>query len=137
VAAFLVRHFDGVPHLLAQARVEGGLMHAAEIGPTVQALPVRYSHLIGGEPPPFLDEVLGAAPDRIRYAAVHGEEGGRFLEARSRYLIVESVDAPADPPPGFRWITAGQLSTLARHSHHVNVQARTLLSVLTAGTVRL
>jgi oxidase EvaA len=139
VAAFLVRHFDGVPHLLAHARVEGGLVHSVEVAPTVQCLPLQYSHLIGGEPPPFLDVVLRAAPERIRYEAVHGEEGGRFLEARSRYLLVEAreADAPADPPPGYRWVTPGQLSALVQHSHHVNVQARTLLSVVTTGTVRL
>jgi oxidase EvaA len=84
--------------------------------------------------PPFLDVVLGAAPERIRYEAVHAEEGGRFLNAVSRYLIVDTEDdaVPTEPPPGFRWVTAGQLTALVRHGHYLSVQARTLLACFRA-----
>jgi len=70
----------------------------------------------------------------VRYEAVHSEEGGRFLNAESRYLIVETDEAttPTQPPPGYHWVTPGQLNWLAAHSRYVNVQARTLLAVLDA-----
>ncbi|MGO4418595.1 NDP-hexose 2,3-dehydratase family protein, partial [Streptomyces sp. MCAF7] len=67
---------------------------------------------------------------------VHSEEGGRFLNADSRTLVVEvdgdSGGAPLDPPPGYRWATPAQLRSLVRHGHYVNVQARTLLACLGA-----
>lgn len=65
---------------------------------------------------------------------MHAEEGGRFLNAESRYLIVEADEdeAPLDPPPGYRWVTPAQLTTLVRHGHYVNVQGRTLLACLNA-----
>ena len=69
---------------------------------------------------------------------MHSEEGGRFLNAESRYLIVDAAehDTPLDPPPGYAWVTPGQLTWLVRHGHYLNVQARTLLACLNALPVR-
>ncbi|MFJ9863599.1 NDP-hexose 2,3-dehydratase family protein [Streptomyces sp. NPDC101165] len=132
IAAFLTRSFGGVLHVLANAKVEGGFLDTVELAPTVQASPDNFA----GIPvrPPFLDLVLSAAPDRIRYDAVHSEEGGRFLYAENRYLVIEAdeSEAPMLPPAGYQWVTVGQLSELVKHGHYVNVQARTLLACLNA-----
>ncbi|GAA3055001.1 oxidase EvaA [Streptomyces olivoverticillatus] len=138
VTAFVTRTFGGVPHVLAHARVEGGFLDTVELGPTVQYTPGNYAHLVPGDRPPFLDLVLDAAPGKIRYEAVHSEEGGRFLNAESRYLIVEAgeADAPQEAPEGYAWVTPGQLTSLVRHGHYVNVQARTLLACLNATEAR-
>jgi oxidase EvaA len=132
VVAFVTRSIEGVPHVLAHARVEGGFLDKVELGPTVQCVPGNYREQ--KDRPLFLDLVLSAGQDRIRYEALHSEEGGRLLNAESRYLVVEADEsqAPLDPPPGYRWITPGQLTTLVRHGHYLNVQARTLLSCLNA-----
>ncbi|MCX4591818.1 NDP-hexose 2,3-dehydratase family protein [Streptomyces sp. NBC_01549] len=139
VTAFVTRSFGGVRHLLAHARVEGGFLDTVEFGPTVQYTPDNYAHLTGTDRPPFLDLVLSADPSCISYQAVHSEEGGRFLNAESRYLFIDADEsqAPTEPPPGYRWVTAGQLTSLTRHGHYVNVQARTLLALLNSGCVRL
>ncbi|MFF5706485.1 NDP-hexose 2,3-dehydratase family protein [Streptomyces sp. NPDC012794] len=139
VTAFLTRRIGGVPHLLVHARVEGGFLDTVELGPTVQYTPSNYAHLPPAERPRFLDLVLGADPARIRYEALHSEEGGRFLNAESRYLFVDTDEdqAPLEAPPGYLWATTGQLTALLRHNHYLNVQARTLLSCLTSGAVRL
>ncbi|MEJ8644261.1 NDP-hexose 2,3-dehydratase family protein [Streptomyces sp. MS1.HAVA.3] len=135
IVAFAYRVFDGVPHVLVHALVEGGFLDTAELAATVQYVPANYAHLDAEHRPPFLDLMLNASPDRIRYSATHSEEGGRFLNAESRYLIVETDEAttPAEAPPGFHWVTPGQLSWLAGHSRYVNVQARTLLAILNSG----
>ncbi|BCJ61886.1 NDP-hexose 2,3-dehydratase family protein [Micromonospora endophytica] len=137
VAAFLTRHIDGVPHLLAQARAESGTRNCVELAPTVQCVPDNYRHLDRRDHPRFLHLVLGADPGRVRYSVIHSEEGGRFRNAESRYMIIE-VDAtqvPLDPPPGFCWISIDQLRHLVRHPHYLNVQARTLLACLNTGAV--
>ncbi|MDO0939340.1 NDP-hexose 2,3-dehydratase family protein [Streptomyces sp. DG2A-72] len=137
VTAFLLRHFDGVPHVLMHARVEGGFVDTVEAGPTVQYTPANYAALPTEQRPPFLDLVLGTPAENIRYEAVHSEEGGRFLNARSRYLVVDAPkEVPDEPPPGYRWASLGQLSSLVRHGHYLNVQARTLLSLFHTGAVR-
>nr|BAO66536.1 NDP-hexose 2,3-dehydratase [Streptomyces sp. MJ635-86F5] len=143
VMAFAVRRIDGVLHVLVHARVEGGYLDTVELAPTVQYVPGEFVAAAGEEPagrPPFLDLILAAAPDRVRYEAVHSEEGGRFLAAQSRYLLVEFGDedgdddgpVPLQEPPGYRWATPGQLSSLVGHGHYLNVQARTLLACLNA-----
>ncbi|MCE7082466.1 NDP-hexose 2,3-dehydratase family protein [Streptomyces sp. ST2-7A] len=139
VTAFVARRICGIPHLLVHARVEGGFLDTVELGPTVQATPDNWTRLPKHRQPRFLDLVQGAGPDRIRYDALHSEEGGRFLNAVSRYLVVEADEsqAPLDPPPGYRWVTPSQLSSLTRHGHYVNVQARTLLAALNSGAADL
>ncbi|MFI1415124.1 NDP-hexose 2,3-dehydratase family protein [Streptomyces sp. NPDC020707] len=134
VTAFLTRRIGGVPHYLVHARVEGGFLDTLELGPTVQCVPGNFAHLPPDRQPRFLSTVLAAKPDRIRYEAVHSEEGGRFLNAESRYLVVEAdeEEAPTTPPEGYRWVSAGQLTWLVRHAHYINVQARTLLACLYA-----
>jgi dTDP-4-dehydro-6-deoxy-alpha-D-glucopyranose 2,3-dehydratase len=139
VTAFVTRRFGGVPHLLAHVRPEAGFLDTVELGPTVQYTPENYAHLSDAERPPFLDLVLRAPRDRIRYEAVHSEEGGRFHHAESRYMFVdaEESDAPSTPPPGYLWVTAGQLNSLVGHGHYVNVQARSLLACLNTAAVTL
>nr|WP_107058664.1 NDP-hexose 2,3-dehydratase family protein [Streptomyces rimosus] len=136
VCAFLTRTIDGVRHVLVSARAEGGFLDTVELGPTVQCTPGNHP---GAARPPYLDQVLGAGRERVRYEAVHAEEGGRFLNAEARYLIVETAEGEPghelDPPDGFRWATPAQLTSLVRHGHYVNVQARTLLACLNAREV--
>ncbi|QHA03136.1 NDP-hexose 2,3-dehydratase [Streptomyces broussonetiae] len=133
VVAFLTRTFEGVPHVLVRARAEGGFIDA-ELGPTVQCQPGNYAHLPAADRPLFLDLATTAPPSRIRYSALHSEEGGRFLDSVSRYLVLEAdeCEAPLDAPPGFRWVSRDQLAALTRYSHYVSVQARTLLLCLNA-----
>jgi oxidase EvaA len=138
IVAFLTRDIEGVPHVLTHARVEGGFLDTVELGPTVQCTPGNYAHLPTADRPAFLDLVSAADPSHIRYSALHSEEGGRFLNAVSRYLVVEADEsqAPLGPPPGFQWVSHGQLAALAQHSHYINVQARTLLTCLNALAAR-
>ncbi|MBU7600846.1 NDP-hexose 2,3-dehydratase family protein [Streptomyces sp. P38-E01] len=134
VTAFLTREIAGVRHVLVRAVAEGGFLDTVEFAPTVQATPGNHAHLPAADQPLFLDHVLDAPDSRVLYRAVHSEEGGRFLNARSRYLVVDAGEHPAalDPPPGFLWATPAQLSTLTGHGHYVNVEARTLLACLHA-----
>ncbi|RSM87998.1 NDP-hexose 2,3-dehydratase [Kibdelosporangium aridum] len=135
VVAFLVRKIDGVPHVLVQARVDGGFLDTVELAPTVQCTPLNYAHLPAEERPPFLDLVQNAPRSRIRYEAIHSEEGGRFLGVRARYLVIDADEA-IDPPPGYAWVTPAQLTALTRHGHYVNVEARTLLACINAAAAQ-
>lgn len=132
IAAFLTRRLDGVRHVLVEARVEGGFLDTVELAPTVQHTPENSARLLPEDRPLFLDTVHAAGQAAVLYEAVHSEEGGRFLNAESRYMIIEvdEATAPLDAPEGFRWVSVDQLNTLVRHGHYINVQARTLLLIL-------
>ncbi|MFF4403289.1 NDP-hexose 2,3-dehydratase family protein [Streptomyces sp. NPDC001262] len=126
LAAFLVRRFRGVPHVLAHARAEAGIAGGVAIGPTVQCVPANHD-----VPPRYVDAVLGADPSAVRYCAVHSEEGGRFHRSETRYVVVEAgPEVPDEQPPDFRWVTLGELSELLLRTDYVNVQARTLIACL-------
>ncbi|SHN29423.1 NDP-hexose 2,3-dehydratase family protein [Actinacidiphila paucisporea] len=131
VNAFLVKRVDGVLHALVHARVQPGYLDVTELAPTVQATPGNYSWLPAAARPRFLDEVLAAPPEAIRYDSLLSEEGGRFYHARNRYLVIETDPGHAeDPGADFRWLTLHQLVGLLRHSHYVNVEARSLIACL-------
>jgi oxidase EvaA len=132
VVAFLVKPIGGVLHALVRARVEPGYLDVIELAATVHCLPANYDILPPAARPPFLDEVLSAEPERIRFSAVHSEEGGRFYHARNRYMIIETGIADRLDDPDFRWMTLHQLIGLLQHSHYVNVQARSLIACLHA-----
>lgn len=130
LAAFLATRVDGVLHVLARALAEPGCSDVLELAPTVQCAlhdldPARRR-------PPYLDDVLTAPPDRVRHAATLSEEGGRLYHARGRYLIVETEPGEVRERPDFRWLTLRQFALLLRHSHYVNMQARSLLACLHA-----
>ncbi|MGW1818793.1 NDP-hexose 2,3-dehydratase family protein [Streptomyces sp. NPDC002125] len=128
VVASVVRRAGGVPHVLMRARAEPGFRSAVELGPTVQCVPENYDP---ADRPPLLDYVLNADPARVLYDTVLSEEGGRFLNAVSRHLIVEADDGlPERPPPDFAWFSVPQLNALLRHDQYVSVQGRTLLACL-------
>ncbi|MCX5598880.1 NDP-hexose 2,3-dehydratase family protein [Streptomyces phaeochromogenes] len=130
VIAFLVTQLDGVLHVLVNARVQGGLVDGIELAPTVQCTPSNY--LPGPRPAQlrFLETVLGAGRDRIRFDSLQSEEGGRFHHARNRYLIVELDADHRVEDDSFRWVALHQLAEFLRHSHYVNIEARSLIACL-------
>jgi oxidase EvaA len=131
LAALLVREIDGVLHALMHARVAPGYLDVLELGPTVQCQPLTSDRLGEAVRPAFLDHVLAANGERIRFDAVHSEEGGRFLNARTRYVVVETdLEVAAEDYPDHRWMTLHQLSALMQHSHYLNVEARSLMACL-------
>ncbi|MEV4682003.1 NDP-hexose 2,3-dehydratase family protein [Streptomyces kurssanovii] len=136
VIAFLAKRVEGVLHLLVQARIETGALDRIEMAPTVQCQPADYLADRAGGPdpagcPPYLDTVLAAGREQIRFDAVQSEEGGRFYHAQSRYLLVEvDDDFPLEAPAGFTWMTVRQLIGFVRYGSHLNVEARSLLTLL-------
>ncbi|WP_128382078.1 NDP-hexose 2,3-dehydratase family protein [Streptomyces cavernae] len=129
IAALFVKRIDGVPHALLRARAEPGFLDVVELGPTVQCVPENYEHLPEADQPPYLSQVL-ARRRNARYDVVLSEEGGRFRHAQSHYMIIETDgDFPAVSDE-FRWLTLRQIGELLRYSHHLNVQARTLVTAL-------
>lgn len=129
IAALFVKQVDGELHALLRSRAEPGFLDVVELGPTVQCVPRNYAHLPEPDHPPYLAEVL-ARRGEARYDVVLSEEGGRFRHAQSHYMIIETDgDFPAVSDE-FRWVTPRQLDELLCYSHHVNVQARTLVAAL-------
>lgn len=125
LAGLLVTRIDGVLHAMLHMRTEPGFVDTVELGPTVQCIPDSYRHLPPQARPEFLDLVNTAPASRILFDSLLSEEGGRFLRTETRYVVVETDEAISRP--GYLWLTLPQLDDLLRHSHYINVQARTLV----------
>lgn len=128
IAALLVTRIDGVLHALLQLRNEPGFVDTVELGPTVQCIPHNYSHLPPLARPALLDFALAAPRSSVLFDTLLSEEGGRFLDTETRYMIVETPEAI--DYPGFLWLTVPQLESLVQHSHYLNVQARSLVACM-------
>ncbi|WP_158842899.1 NDP-hexose 2,3-dehydratase family protein [Saccharothrix deserti] len=132
VIAFVAKRIEGTLHLLVHARTEPGTGDVVEMSSTVNCAPDNYRELPRDRQPRFLDEVLGAPPERVLVDVVHSEEGGRFYHAENRYMVVlADDDFPLDVPEDYTWMTVGQLTGFVRYGNHVNVGARSLLTCIT------
>lgn len=132
LVALVTRRIGGTLHLLVKADVRPGYQTGVEIGPTVQCTPSNFPPDEPGRPE-FLDAVLATPPHRVLHDSRQSEEGGRFYHATTRHLVVEQDPAdPAEPPPGYLWVTASQLADLVATSCQVNIEARSLLLTLLA-----
>ncbi|MFE7839729.1 NDP-hexose 2,3-dehydratase family protein [Streptomyces sp. NPDC057474] len=129
LAALFVRRMNGVPHVLLRARAEAGFLSVVELGPTVQCTAENYAHLPPASWPPYLDEVRARRAGAV-YDVLLSEEGGRFLNALSHYVIIEVEDEVPAVSDEFQWVSPRQVDELLRYSHHLNVQARTLITAL-------
>ncbi|EID52364.1 NDP-hexose 2,3-dehydratase family protein [Saccharomonospora xinjiangensis] len=127
--ALIARTVDGTLHILVQARADAGSLNGAEIAPTVHCQPANYRDVPPEHRPHFLDYVEEAEPHTIRYDVMQSEEGGRFLHAVNRYLVIEAgEDFPLDVPEEYCWVTVYQLTSLLAHSNYLNVELRSLLA---------
>jgi oxidase EvaA len=129
MSALFVRMIGDTLYLLMRAQVEAGLIDVAEFGPTVQYTPHNYRDVPAQHRPPFADLISATPPERILYDTVLSEEGGRFYQAESRYLVaLLPDDFPIDIPEDFTWMTLNQATELIRYSYHFSIQARTLIT---------
>ncbi len=129
IIAFVIKRIHGIHHFLVQAKLECGNFDILEFAPTVQCITGRYDSPEWEVP--YLEYVLAARPDQIRYDTRQSEEGGRFYREQNRNLIIEAdEDFPLECPENYQWMTLNQLLTFARFNNYLNIQARSLLSTL-------
>ncbi|MGD9612215.1 MAG: NDP-hexose 2,3-dehydratase family protein [Kiritimatiellia bacterium] len=129
IIAFVVKRIHGAYHFLVQAKLECGNFDVLEFAPTVQCITGSYAD--SRQVLPYLDYVLTARPDQIRYDVRQSEEGGRFYREQNRNLIVEADESfPVACPENYQWMTLNQLLTFARFNNYLNIQARSLLATL-------
>ncbi|OLT29958.1 NDP-hexose 2,3-dehydratase [Nocardiopsis sp. CNR-923] len=128
VTAFVVQLIGGTLHILVRADLRAGYRDTVELGPTVQCCPDNLRGAPADLRPAHLDLVLSQDRTRVHYDVEQSEEGGRFHHATTRHLVVESLEPlSVTAPPDHAWVTARQLTRLVQRSHHVNIEARSLL----------
>ncbi len=120
------REIGGVLHWLVQLKTECGSRDHLDLAPTVQCLP-------GTDDPTALGWLERIETEyRMEHDVVQLEEGARFhrMENRNRIVLADPVDRPADVGEAHVWMTLHQLKRWLATTHAVNVEARSVLSML-------
>jgi dTDP-4-dehydro-6-deoxy-alpha-D-glucopyranose 2,3-dehydratase len=129
ILGIVVKEFDGVLHVLLQAKTEPGNIDAVQLSPTVQATRSNYTGAHGGRAIPYLEYFREPGRSRVLVDSLQSEQASWFLHKRNRNLVVE-VTEDVELLDGFCWLTVGQLHRLLHREHVVNMDTRTVLSCI-------
>jgi oxidase EvaA len=125
---FIVKHINNALHFLVQAKVEPGNFDIVELAPTVQCLTGSYDNL---DELPYLRYVLSAPLSNIIHDSFQSEEGGRFYHEENRNMIIladENFDE--NLPPNYKWLSFSQITMFLKFNNFLNIQARSLISLI-------
>jgi len=129
LTAFVIKKINGTYHFLVQGKVESGNFDTLEMAPTVQCITDNYT---GKNNQPFVEYVLNAKEEQIRVDTLQSEEGGRFYQEQNRNLIIEADDSfPVDNlPENYIWVSFQQLMLFLQFNNYLNIQSRSLISLI-------
>lgn len=131
IAAFITKMINGRLHLLMQAKIEIGNLDIVELAPTVQCITGSYLEGMAEYEVPYLKEVLNATPDQIQYDVMLSEEGGRFYKNQNRNLIIlADENLQLKESDRYRWMTLNQIMQFMQFNNYINIEARSLISIL-------
>ena len=127
----LCKVFDGVLHLLMQAKIEPGNVNKIQISPTIQATKSNFTRQHGGASPLYLEHFLKASQHRIVFDQIQSEQSSRFLKKRNRNIVVIVDDTTnIEESPYHKWLTLGQIKELMKIDNLVNMDTRTVISCI-------
>ena len=129
ILGILVKEFDGVLHCLMQAKMEPGNSNLVQLSPTVQATRSNYMRVHQGNSIPYLEYFMAPRAGEVLADSLQSEQAGWFIHKRNRNIVVET-DQDVELLPGFCWLTVGQIHQLLRMGDAVNMDARTVLSIM-------
>lgn len=130
ILGILAAPVNGVLHFCLQAKEEPGNLGPLQLSPTVQATYSNYTRAHGGAATPFLEYFIDPPPERVLFAKLQTEDGGRFLYKSNRNMIVLLDAAPALPGDGFIWLTLRQICRLMGRDNLLHACTRSVLSSL-------
>lgn len=121
----ILGRFDGVLHLLLQARLEAGNRYGFELTTTVQsnttsAAPCEKKYL-----------ELAKKSGKLLLRFDNSEEGGRFDRYISQYQIILLDEATREQEGTFhRWVSLSQVSDFLRREKFITNELRSAMSAL-------
>jgi dTDP-4-dehydro-6-deoxy-alpha-D-glucopyranose 2,3-dehydratase len=133
IIAFIIKKINGVYHFLVQAKMESGNFDIIELAPSVQCLTGNYRKGLNEYEVEFIDYVLEPEKNKAKvlYSSFQSEEGGRFFEEQNKNMIIEvGDDFSVDLPEKYNWMTLNQIKTFIKFNNYLNIQSRSLLSVV-------
>jgi len=128
IICFIIKYINNTLHFLVQAKVEPGNFDIVELAPTVQCLTGSYEN---AESVPFLEYVQNAPKENIFHDSLQSEEGGRFYYEENRNLLIFADELSFNEiPSNYKWISFSQLTMFLKFNNFLNIQARSLISLI-------
>ncbi|MCI5188750.1 MAG: NDP-hexose 2,3-dehydratase [Candidatus Electrothrix sp. AS4_5] len=127
IVGFIASEFNNVMHFLVQLKMESGNMDLLEIAPTVQCITGSYKK---GKSPPFSKEVLNNTQNNIIFDTMQSEEGGRFFLEENRNMLLLINNQQIKEKSRYLWMTMNQLKLFLKFNNFLNIEARSLLSII-------
>ncbi|MDR2445319.1 MAG: NDP-hexose 2,3-dehydratase family protein [Spirochaetaceae bacterium] len=125
----IATELNGVLHFLMQMKVEPGNINHVQVSPTLQATRSNFRQAHHGRKPFYLDYFENASPREIIVDQLQSESGSYFLRKRNRNIVI-MVDGGVKVHEDFCWMTAGQVKALMQLNNKVNMEARSVFSLL-------
>ena len=131
ILGFITQKKNDILHFLVQSKMEPGNVNLLQISPTLQATRSNYTSVHGGKKPAYMDYFINNTAADVLFDQLQSEQGARFLRKRNRNIIIE-IDANEEIEvlPDFYWLTLGQVLDLLKHDNVVNMDTRTVLSII-------
>ena len=131
ILGFITQKKGGVLHFLVQAKMEPGNINLLQISPTLQATKSNYTSVHGGNKPAYLEYFINNEKSDILFDQLQSEQGARFYRKRNRNIIIE-IDSSEEIEvlPDFYWLTLGQILDLLKYDNIINMDSRTVLSII-------
>lgn len=130
ILGILAAPVNGVLHFCLQAKEEPGNIGPLQLSPTVQATYSNYTRAHGGASTPFVEYFIDPPRERILFAKLQTEDGGRFLYKSNRNMVVLLDAPPVLPGSGFIWLTLRQICRLMGRDNLLHACTRSVLSSL-------
>jgi dTDP-4-dehydro-6-deoxy-alpha-D-glucopyranose 2,3-dehydratase len=133
ILGILAKEIRGVLHFCLQAKEEPGNIGGVQLSPTVQATYSNYTRAHGGSRPPFVEYFFDPPRDRLLFAKLQTEDGGRFLYKSNRNMIIlVAEDELTTIPRDFVWLTLRQIGQLLKQDNLIHACTRSVLAALIA-----
>lgn len=122
---FIVKKIHGILHFLIQAIQEPGNINGAEIGPTIQGIPLNQIYQSNV---PYVKYFLNPRKTDILLSVFQSDEGGRFYKVQNLNTII-LVDEKIKCHRNYKWLTLFQIKELIQLGC-VNIEARSIISCI-------
>ncbi len=128
ILGIIAKQINGVMFFLLQAKIEPGNLNVVQLSPTVQATKSNYTSVHGGTVPRYLDYFISNTK-QILFDQLQSEQGARFFKKRNRNIIIY-LNKDIDIHEDYCWLTLADISLLMGHPNVVNMDTRTVLSMI-------
>lgn len=125
INGFLVKKINGVFHFLIKFKEEIGSIFRAEIGPTIQGIPIDRLRTANDH---FIKYFINPLEKSVLLSVFQSDEGGRFFKVQNHHIII-STDDEFKLPDNYMWATLFQIKELI-HLGYVNIEARSIISCI-------